>query len=1332
MKKILFFLVGMLFFLQQGYSQAKDTTFFEDFDVSPPNGWRANWAQNPFWGADRTVSKPNQLGVDNQQSYLGRVPTRVGDSCEFVSPVYDLTNGYSNAYLRFWHICKISPLDTARVQYRIGLGGGVFSAWKPLPTGSNYLGGAPTYKTLSRFNAASYSKWDAGNIQALPDNGWWQKEEWDLSFEAGNSEVQFRFFIKHGTQAGTQQSYGWLIENFELIAANHVIKPPIVQFVSPFVRDTVHNTGPWVINAKVKSSISGVGVVPPYLKWSTNGGITYDSVLMTKISGDTLWRASIPQKPAGTTVIYAITGIDLVGNKATDVSQYYIKLSCGGVGSVMNLGYTGSVEPILLSPGIYEVETWGANGGDVSNTAQGGKGGYSTGTLTLYSTTMVYVYVGGAGVRKPANNQIALGGYNGGGNSPANTSSNFYGSSGGGATHIATANGLLSTLSNNQSAVKIVAGGGGGAGNDNCGTPYGGGYGGGNVGGDGFASGYNDRFGRGGTQSAGGAPGTSGNPNGGAGTFGQGGNGASYNSSGGGAGGGWYGGAGGSGGNDCAGAAGGGSGWIGGVTNGITVQSGQPGFVPNPDILGNGHAKITMIAGGLEPHPGYDLALTSVVSPNNDSDLCAASDVHVKVTLQNMGENDYDFSRDNVTLFYKITPPKQAMPYTGTIILNSQKLESGDDTVIQLLPQPIPLIAGKYSIDVWLDATNTIDGFRCNDTLRYVYNSGGLSLPIDKDFSDPTMPSEYSSSLASYPSYNWGSGGWSQYTTSLSVFGGRVLRFEGTAGDMARLTTQYLDLYQAMGAQLEFWYYHDSNATVHDYTEILVIANGTIIPTGKMLTKKDGNKHGWVKDSLDLSPYTIYRCVQIMFESQYVLSAQYIDRINIYAQQNMALDTILVPSLALCDFKNKTVQVVRRNTAPIVMNFDKDSADIRLEIRRGGNNALISSNSYPVRGQMPGNSIDTFTLTTMNFDTGTITMRAWYVWKNPVVVDKSRSDDTTKRRTISLNPDISIKLGKVTAPGFCTSFGDPITQPFTITNKGDMDVYDIPLILEVWGDTGRVEFLRDTLYGVLQAKRTLSTSFNKKFPAPYEDAYQTYNVEISAELACDIYQYDNVNSIEECVDIADIALTAWISPSPSNTLPDTSGDVVNFRVNLENKSLDRTFTNVVIHADITDGTHAPVTLTETISSISLNGFTPYTFTKPYTIPSGVTSYKVKVYIDSVDRRLINDTLPVRTRTVVARDTDNIVTLGKDGFSLGQNIPNPADNKTRIAYNIPEDGQVIFTVYTVTGQSLYREKQDAYSGENKIEFNTINLANGVYYYSMEYKGERLVKKMTIRR
>src|SRR5262245_41461398 len=77
------------------------------------------------------------------------------------------------------------------------------------------------------------------------------------------------------------------------------------------------------------------------------------------------------------------------------------------------LNYTGTVQNQVLSAGTYSIEMWGGNGGG----SQGGKGGYSAGTLTLSSATTIYVVVGGAGATGGVPADIN-GGYNGGGPRP--------------------------------------------------------------------------------------------------------------------------------------------------------------------------------------------------------------------------------------------------------------------------------------------------------------------------------------------------------------------------------------------------------------------------------------------------------------------------------------------------------------------------------------------------------------------------------------------------------------------------------------------------------------------------------------------------------------------------------------------------------------------------------------------------------------------------------------------------------------------------------------------------------------------------------------------------
>ena len=140
-----------------------------------------------------------------------------------------------------------------------------------------------------------------------------------------------------------------------------------------------------------------------------------------------------------------------------------------------NYSYTGSVQTATLKAGTHKLEVWGAQGGGKQNdssldTANGGMGGYSYGTLTLTSNANVFIYVGGMG--KSIGSGLAEGGFNGGGAA--------YGSSTG---EPANGGGGASDIRINEDSLYsrvIVAGGGGGGGEDSGDNP---GYGGGTSGG---------------------------------------------------------------------------------------------------------------------------------------------------------------------------------------------------------------------------------------------------------------------------------------------------------------------------------------------------------------------------------------------------------------------------------------------------------------------------------------------------------------------------------------------------------------------------------------------------------------------------------------------------------------------------------------------------------------------------------------------------------------------------------------------------------------------------------------------------------------------------------
>ena len=81
--------------------------------------------------------------------------------------------------------------------------------------------------------------------------------------------------------------------------------------------------------------------------------------------------------------------------------------------------------------------------------------------------------------------------------------------------------------------------------------------------------------------------------------------------------------------------------------------------------------------------------------------------------------------------------------------------------------------------------------------------------------------------------------------------------------------------------------------------------------------------------------------------------------------------------------------------------------------------------------------------------------------------------------------------------------------------------------------------------------------------------------------------------------------------------------------------------------------------------------------------------------------------------------------------LGQTIPNPATEKTIITYQLPEAGTCVMTVRSTLGQEMARiEPGNQAAGIHKVEIDVSAWAQGVYYYSIDFNGEKLVSKMVV--
>lgn len=101
------------------------------------------------------------------------------------------------------------------------------------------------------------------------------------------------------------------------------------------------------------------------------------------------------------------------------------------------------------------------------------------------------------------------------------------------------------------------------------------------------------------------------------------------------------------------------------------------------------------------------------------------------------------------------------------------------------------------------------------------------------------------------------------------------------------------------------------------------------------------------------------------------------------------------------------------------------------------------------------------------------------------------------------------------------------------------------------------------------------------------------------------------------------------------------------------------------------------------------------------------------------------------QTVVTCTNSDIEDYAEEkGVELGQNEPNPASSGTRIIYTLPDYGMANISVYSALGQLLYTQDQQSVKGENVMDLNVANWADGIYYYTLTYKDIVITKKMVV--
>ncbi len=753
-----------------------------------------------------------------------------------------------------------------------------------------------------------------------------------------------------------------------------------------------------------------------------------------------------------------------------------------------------------------------------------------------------------------------------------------------------------------------------------------------------------------------------------------------------------------------------------------------------PEVLDNidGIARTrytTMGAYSLATPEKYDLALSNIVEPANSNTLCSPDFVPVKLEVTNVGTVDHDFSIDRIELYFSMTNLMGLPPFDTIVTVESGILESFQSMVFDLKDFVNVSYAGDYNMTAWI--SNSKDTIHSNDTiLNQLYRNTKIALPFDDDFSTPDLAHLTVQKIRGDSVWKVEQG-MDPDSIIAPYYGTGKLVFNGTPGAMSMVSTGQLELNRTQEPVLEFWYEHDNNDlndADRDYMDVLLTYDGGKTSTLLMRLYRYGAQYTtptWEYYKIDLSQYQDSSCVVVSFLAFTTGGIHQIDRIAISSNQDLAVSKTLISSYSVCELKAKELKIVVTNETNQNIDFSKAENNTALTIEVTHNGNLISENTYPLTGLLEGLKSDTITDTQLlDLAKGTYIVTS-YLTKS---IDNNPKNDIRKD-TIVINPALSVHVDQMSGGTTnCLMGGSLMPQTISIANTGNMDLSNIGLILQI--DTGETGdplylYLKETYTGTIAVGNTVPYEFKTSYTVPWNPEYQ---VTVFAYLVCDSSLANTASDAQECTDMKDVYLVSIDNPFPS--VVDRAGEAINVGVTLRNRSDVYDFSNVRISVLIEDSKgNKRANFTETGPTVRILSTENYTFKNSYTVPND-TVYYLTVYLDTYDAYTNDDTIRIR------RVTDYIDDIGsierKVSISMDQNFPNPANDNTIVRYSVPESGEVIFRIHSVNGQLLYDKTVQSEGGTNNIEISTSGLSAGIYVYSMEYKGQRIVKRMSIKR
>jgi hypothetical protein len=104
------------------------------------------------------------------------------------------------------------------------------------------------------------------------------------------------------------------------------------------------------------------------------------------------------------------------------------------------------------------------------------------------------------------------------------------------------------------------------------------------------------------------------------------------------------------------------------------------------------------------------------------------------------------------------------------------------------------------------------------------------------------------------------------------------------------------------------------------------------------------------------------------------------------------------------------------------------------------------------------------------------------------------------------------------------------------------------------------------------------------------------------------------------------------------------------------------------------------------------------------------------------------------RRIIIRSPSGVKNLSgevPEGFSLNQNYPNPFNPSTKINFSLPRSTNVKLAVYDMSGREVeVLVNQNLQAGVYEADWHPVNLASGIYFYTLKTNDFTDTKKMIL--